>query len=61
MCGCLIQFVTSLPFALDHGAGAGGLAASMILIGLGQGGVKATFSPFLGSSLFLLLRSLILI
>ncbi|KAF2720023.1 hypothetical protein K431DRAFT_227397 [Polychaeton citri CBS 116435] len=46
--GALIQFASSLPTALEHSAGVGGLAASMILIGIGQGGVKATFSPFLG-------------
>jgi POT family proton-dependent oligopeptide transporter len=48
MCGCLVQFVTSLPVALEGGGGVGGLSASMILIGIGAGGVKATFSPFLG-------------
>jgi POT family proton-dependent oligopeptide transporter len=49
MVGCLIQLVSSLPISLDHGVGVGGLAASMVLIGIGAGGVKATFSPFLGT------------
>ncbi|KAH8588490.1 POT family-domain-containing protein [Bisporella sp. PMI_857] len=48
LCGCLVMFTTSLPTALDNGAGVPGLAVSMVLIGLGVGGVKATFSPFLG-------------
>ena len=39
---------TSLPAALDNGAGIGGLAASLILVGLGVGGVKAVYFPFLG-------------
>lgn len=49
MCGCLALLLTSLPFALDRGAGLGGLIASMALIGMGQGGVKATISHFLGT------------
>ncbi|KAI1880373.1 hypothetical protein JX265_001994 [Neoarthrinium moseri] len=48
MIGCLVFFLTSIPKSLEAGAGVGGLASGMILIGLGQGGVKATFSPFLG-------------
>lgn len=42
------MFVTSLPAALDRGAGVPGLAVSMFLMGLGVGGVKSTISPFIG-------------
>ena len=49
MAGCVIMFTTSLPAALDKGAGLGGLIAAMILIGIGVGSVKATHSPFLGA------------
>jgi proton-dependent oligopeptide transporter, POT family len=42
------MFATSLPVALDNGAGVPGLAVAMILIGLGVGGVKSTVSPFIG-------------
>ncbi len=48
MSGCVILFATSLPSSLQHGAGVGGLAVAMVLIGLGLGGVKATISPFIG-------------
>ncbi|KAF1984275.1 oligopeptide transporter [Aulographum hederae CBS 113979] len=48
MLGCIILLCTSLPVALDHGAGIGGLVAAMILIGLGVGAVKAIYFPFLG-------------
>lgn len=44
------MFVTSLPVALESGAGVPGLGLSMFLIGLGIGGVKATISPFIGQS-----------
>jgi POT family proton-dependent oligopeptide transporter len=47
--GCLLMLFSSLPVALEHGAGLGGLIGSMILIGLGVGAVKATFFPFLGT------------
>jgi POT family proton-dependent oligopeptide transporter len=42
------MFATSLPVALKNGAGVPGLAVSMILVGLGVGGVKSTISPFIG-------------
>lgn len=48
MLGCLVFLLTSLTKSLEASAGVGGLAGGMVLIGLGQGGVKATFSPFLG-------------
>lgn len=46
--GCVILTITALPSAIDRGAGVGGLAASLILIGLGAGAVKATFFALLG-------------
>ena len=48
MAGCIVMVVTSIPSLLRNGAGIGGLATSMVLIGLGTGGVKATISPFIG-------------
>ncbi|OAL57338.1 MFS general substrate transporter [Pyrenochaeta sp. DS3sAY3a] len=48
LAGCLILLCTSLPVSLDNGAGVPGLAVAMILVAIGVGGVKATFSPFLG-------------
>ncbi|KAJ0165529.1 putative peptide transporter ptr2 [Colletotrichum tanaceti] len=46
-CGSLILLLTSLPIALDRGAGLPGLVAAMILIAIGVAGVKATLPPFL--------------
>lgn len=43
-------FVTSLPAVEDHSVKLAGLAISMVLLGLGTGGIKATISPFIGSS-----------
>ena len=48
MLGCIILVATSIPRALERNAGLPGLVVAMFLIGLGVGGVKATFSPFLG-------------
>ncbi|KAK4155284.1 putative peptide transporter ptr2 [Chaetomidium leptoderma] len=48
ICGSSIMFATSLPAALDNGAGVPGLAVSMVFIGLGIGGVKSTITPFIG-------------
>lgn len=42
------MFATSLPVALDNGAGVPGLAVSMIFTALGVGGIKSTISPFIG-------------
>lgn len=47
-CGCLVLFVTSLPAVQEHSVKVVGLALSMILLGLGTGGIKATISPFIG-------------
>ncbi|KAF6814869.1 oligopeptide transporter [Colletotrichum plurivorum] len=46
-CGSLILLITSLPVALNRGAGLPGLIAAMILIAIGVAGVKATLPPFL--------------
>ncbi|KAL2133427.1 hypothetical protein VTI74DRAFT_2353 [Chaetomium olivicolor] len=48
ICGSGTMFATSLPVALDNGAGIPGLAVSMVFIGLGVGAVKSTISPFIG-------------
>ncbi|KAJ6617114.1 POT family-domain-containing protein [Mycena sp. CBHHK59/15] len=45
--GVGILFVTSLPTSLDHGAGLGGLIASIIVIGIGAGGMKPNLAPFM--------------
>lgn len=42
------MFLTSLPMALDKGAGIPGLVVTMFFMGLGVGGVKSTISPFIG-------------
>ncbi|KAI4097054.1 MAG: hypothetical protein LQ339_006848 [Xanthoria mediterranea] len=46
--GCLSLLLTSLPVALDHGAGLPGLVLAMVFIGLGAGCIRATYFPFLG-------------
>ncbi|KAK2821764.1 hypothetical protein FQN49_007700 [Arthroderma sp. PD_2] len=48
LCGILLLLFTSIPPALDAGAGLGGLIGSFILIGLGVGGVKSSVAPFAG-------------
>ncbi|RPA72044.1 PTR2-domain-containing protein [Ascobolus immersus RN42] len=47
ICGLLIIFITSLPFALDNGAGLPGLVVTMIVLGLGTGGIKSNVSPLI--------------
>ncbi|KAF2794545.1 oligopeptide transporter [Melanomma pulvis-pyrius CBS 109.77] len=49
--GYIILFVTSLPIALENGAGLGGLIATMTLTGLGQGGLSAVMYPFIGDQI----------
>lgn len=49
--GCAVLVGTSVERALDAGAGLGGLIASMILVALGAGCVKACYVPFLGDQL----------
>jgi len=45
--GLLILTLTSLPVALDHGAGLGGFVAAIIIIGLGTGGIKSNVAPLI--------------
>ena len=45
--GLLILTLTSLPVALDHGAGLGGFIAAIIVIGLGTGGIKSNVAPLI--------------
>jgi len=45
--GLLILFLTSLPVALDNGAGLGGFIAAILIIGVGTGGIKANVSPLI--------------
>lgn len=45
--GLVVIFATSLPGPLDNGAGLPGLVVSMIILGLGTGGIKANVSPLI--------------
>lgn len=45
--GLLILWVTSLPTSLEHGAGLGGFIASIIIIGIGTGGIKSNVAPLI--------------
>lgn len=45
--GLLVLTLTSLPVALDHGAGLGGFIVSIIVIGLGTGGIKSNVAPLI--------------
>jgi POT family proton-dependent oligopeptide transporter len=47
MLGLLILTLTSIPSALDHGAGLGGFVAAVIVIGLGTGGIKSNVAPLI--------------
>ncbi|KAF2019953.1 oligopeptide transporter [Aaosphaeria arxii CBS 175.79] len=51
LCGNLVMLTTSLPVALDRGAGLPGLIVAMFLIASGVGATKATVSPFIGDQL----------
>ena len=48
ICGCLILTLTSIPIALDHGAGVPGLGVALFFIALAAASVKATVAPFIG-------------
>ena len=43
-------FVTSLPSVTAHSVKVFGIALAMILLGLGNGSIKATVAPFIGIS-----------
>lgn len=45
--GTLILWVSSLPVAIENGAGLGGLVTAMIVIGFGTGGIKSNVSPLI--------------
>lgn len=45
--GLLILTTTSIPGALENGAGLGGFIASIIIIGLGTGGIKSNVAPLI--------------
>ncbi|OAL56091.1 peptide transporter PTR2-A [Pyrenochaeta sp. DS3sAY3a] len=45
--GLLILTCTSIPTALDHGAGLGGFIVAIIVIGLGTGGIKSNVAPLI--------------
>lgn len=44
----IVQLITSLPTSLDNGAGLGGIIVTMVLSGLGHGGLSAVMYPFIG-------------
>lgn len=45
--GLLILWTTSLPVALEHGAGLGGFVVSILVIGVGTGGIKSNVAPLI--------------
>lgn len=45
--GLLILLLTSLPVALNNGAGLGGFIVAILVIGIGTGGIKANVSPLI--------------
>ena len=45
MIGLLILVCTSIPTALHNGAGLGGFIVSILIIGLGTGGIKSNVAP----------------
>ncbi|KAH7408402.1 di/tri peptide transporter 2 [Phaeosphaeria sp. MPI-PUGE-AT-0046c] len=47
MVGLLILTCTSIPAALDHGAGLAGFIVAIIVIGLGTGGIKSNVAPLI--------------
>jgi POT family proton-dependent oligopeptide transporter len=49
--GYTVLVVTAIPASFQQGASLGGLIASMLLIGLGQGGLSAVMFVFIGDQL----------
>lgn len=45
--GLVILVCTSIPTALDHGAGLGGFIVAILIIGLGTGGIKSNVAPLI--------------
>ncbi|KAI1502422.1 MFS general substrate transporter [Biscogniauxia marginata] len=45
--GYIVLVATSIPSALEHGAGIPGIGTTVVLIGLGQGGLSAVMYPFM--------------
>jgi POT family proton-dependent oligopeptide transporter len=45
--GLLILVTTSIPSALQQGAGLGGFIAAIIVIGIGTGGIKSNVAPLI--------------
>ncbi|KAJ5782039.1 hypothetical protein N7457_003813 [Penicillium paradoxum] len=45
--GLLILVCTSIPTALDHGAGLGGFIVAILIIGIGTGGIKSNVAPLI--------------
>jgi POT family proton-dependent oligopeptide transporter len=45
--GLLILVCTSIPTALEHGAGVGGFIVAILIIGLGTGGIKSNVAPLI--------------
>ncbi|KAF1946343.1 peptide transporter PTR2-A [Clathrospora elynae] len=45
--GLLVLTLTSIPAALDHGAGLGGYIVAILIIGLGTGGIKSNVAPLI--------------
>ncbi|KAF2277445.1 PTR2-domain-containing protein [Westerdykella ornata] len=47
LAGLLILTTTSIPSALEHGSGVGGFIASILIIGIGTGGIKSNVAPLI--------------
>lgn len=47
MAGLLVLVCTAIPSSLSHGAGLGGFITSILLTGIGTGGIKANVAPLI--------------